>query len=777
MQTTFLAASNGQALAKNLITGDTYPNVTNVTSFTHDVTNLKTLIEVFKIHAEEGNCLIKGELDRPLINESRAGHSKQSATYLLVLDIDHNSLPFKSRNDLVDTLGFKGISYIFQHSASSKSESSLRGHYFILLDKPTQTSLVKEKVKALNFEHLYNYIELSNNKLSLKWPLDITVNDNGKVIYLATPIQEQDPIQERFLLVERANPSYTFQPSTDEYNVHDVVNQLRDNNGLPTKTAPTNNLIKIDPDEVKITNLEERDNNFIYLNLNGGDSWGYYFNRESPNIVYNFKGEPNFFLSDLCPTTYDKFKITEVEGGGELNITASGTLEISKSIGFRDPVLDRYWQVKYNPENFEVNYMHSTSSKDRVNDFLITNGEERLKHITDWDLEFNPTSLDQIRPNDKWINAFKPTSYMIDTDRQSTVPKHCEILLRHLTVDQECFDAFTNWLAYIFQFRKKTGTAWVLHGTTGTGKGTLFDVLLQPLFGYDYTHMGNTDQVTEDKNLFMEQNLICVIDEFELKNDIQGSQQYARLRSYITEPIIPIRAMRMNAVKRKSYANFIMTTNRPTCMKVEEEDRRMNFAPRQTLSLPVADPDAFREELKKELTQFANFLRQYKVNKGAVKSSLKNEARAKMIQQSRSSHEEFFFAIKTSNLDFFTDQFMEKPDPMQIPEYLAYQKEVLSWVDDASNDLNTKITKETLLNIYLWVTGANKKTITLNKFTSICANNGLDFQRRIIKYPACSGGSVAKRKQLIEVTWTGQVEGFLTTTAPEPSNVIKINDA
>jgi hypothetical protein len=771
MQTSFLAAANGQALAKNLITGDSYPNVTKVTSFSHQTNTLESLLELLKLHAQEGNCLIKGELTRPLVKESRAGLTKQTATNLLILDIDHNTLPFKDRNHLINTLGFPNTSYIFQHSASSQHNDDLRGHYFILLETPVLPADIKHHVKALNFQHLYKHITLSKNKLSLKWPLDITVNDNGKIIYLTKPIQKTDPITNRFILTKRTHSTHTFIPTETEFSIYDTVNQLRSNEGLKTRDAPVNNIAIINPAEVKITGLEERANNFVYMNLNGGDSWGYYFNKEHPNIVYNFKGEPNFRLQDLCQTTYDKFKIHAISGGGDITLNTDGSIELSTSIGFRDPVLDQYWQVKYNPETSEVTYMHPTSSKERVNDFLVTNGEDRLKHIPDWEVEFSPSSLIQISPERRWINTFKPSEYMASKDTQSTMPHHCEILFKHLTVDKECYNSFMNWLAFVFQTRTKTGTAWILHGTTGTGKGTLFEILLQPIFGYDYTFMATTDQVTEDKNLFMERNLLCVIDEFELKDDVQGSQQYARLRSYITEPIVAIRAMRMNGVKRKSYANFIMPTNRPTCMKLETEDRRMNVAPRQTLPLPVADPEIFRDALKQEVTQFANFLRQYKVNKSAVKNSLKNAARETMIKQSRSSHEEFFYSILIGDIDFFTDQFIDSPDPFQAPEYIAYQKTVLLWIDEAKNKATSRIKKEVLLRMYLWVTGASKKIVTMNKFTSICSNNGLEFTR-LKQHP-----DDVKRVLLTKVKWTGQLEGFTDSTPTTSSNVIKINDA
>jgi hypothetical protein len=45
---------------------------------------------------------------------------------------------------------------------------------------------------------------------------------------------------------------------------------------------------------------------FVYLNLNGGDSWGYYFPESNPEILHSFKGEPPVRLADIAPDFWEK---------------------------------------------------------------------------------------------------------------------------------------------------------------------------------------------------------------------------------------------------------------------------------------------------------------------------------------------------------------------------------------------------------------------------------------------------------------------------------------
>jgi hypothetical protein len=54
------------------------------------------------------------------------------------------------------------------------------------------------------------------------------------------------------------------------------------------------------PGEATITGIK-RDRGFVYLNLNGGDSWGYYHSEDNAEYIYNFKGEPVYKTSELLP--------------------------------------------------------------------------------------------------------------------------------------------------------------------------------------------------------------------------------------------------------------------------------------------------------------------------------------------------------------------------------------------------------------------------------------------------------------------------------------------
>jgi hypothetical protein len=47
---------------------------------------------------------------------------------------------------------------------------------------------------------------------------------------------------------------------------------------------------------------------FTYLNLNGGDSWGYYFPDSNPEVLYSFKGEPPVRLADIAPELWEQVR-------------------------------------------------------------------------------------------------------------------------------------------------------------------------------------------------------------------------------------------------------------------------------------------------------------------------------------------------------------------------------------------------------------------------------------------------------------------------------------
>ena len=96
MRITFLEAKNGLRLSKHyslekLFTP--YPHVKAVSSHTHDVAvdlkGLTQLEQLIRDHGALGHCMLKGDLKRDLVGESRAGHTNRTAlSNLLVLDVD-----------------------------------------------------------------------------------------------------------------------------------------------------------------------------------------------------------------------------------------------------------------------------------------------------------------------------------------------------------------------------------------------------------------------------------------------------------------------------------------------------------------------------------------------------------------------------------------------------------------------------------------------------------------------------------------------------------------
>ena len=503
MRFDFLKAAGNVAVSKEFTkTPDgyetkPYPFIKNFDSFSESADTIEELFTLVENHSKLGHTAIKGLLSGPLSNQSRAGKTvAESPTNWIMLDLDFED-GFKSIDEFLAALSpeLVDVSYIFQDSSSAgiKNKQGIRGHIFMMLDNSVSPLLIKEWLIQKNFDvpALNSRVELSANSLTVKYPLDISTCQNDKLLFIADPICKNftDPIKgNRLHLVKKTKnkSSIVFKADAAQNRTKTdlKINELRAAKGLKKKTSKYKYIgddeVLANPDEAIITSIKH-ERGFVYLNLNGGDSWAYYYPEDKPDIVYNFKQEPAVLLKDIAPEYW-----RNLQKSLKPPVTAPST---TTPIVFRDRETDTYWNGTYSPAQNEID-IHPVSSSQRIGDFLANHGQAKPDFIEDWTLTFDPTTNKVIDVPNKWVNKFSPSRYMQQEDTPNIgIPTVIDKIITSVTGDDQASkDQFINWLAYIFQFREKAGTGFIFHGRTGTGKGVLFDKIIRPLIGEKYVN-------------------------------------------------------------------------------------------------------------------------------------------------------------------------------------------------------------------------------------------------------------------------------------------------
>ena len=737
----FLEAADGTPLTKRFVKHkgklevEPYPYVKNVNSARETVTSIEELLPILESRAAGGWCMLKGLLDRDLSNESRAGRTTAEAfTQWVLLDLDFEE-GWNSVDSFIEALNpeWSDVSYIFQHSASAgiKYKPGLRGHLWLLLDRPISPELLKTWLKERNLSLFKDGgLELTANGHSIKWPLDITTCQNDKLIYIAPPqcVGFDDPLAgQRFRLVTKDRGfAPAPKPSQPAAAVNDKISQvvidLRAKNGLPKANSKFRERgalnILVNPDEAVVTGVREA-RGFVYLNLNGGDSWAYYFPKDKPDLLYNFKGEPVVRLRDIAPDFYASY----VE---RLASSRFGGIDV-KPFVFRDPMTDVYNTVVYDPKEQEIVHFGPANSKDRMKDFLAQFGKELPDPIPDWTVEFNPTTFKIIDPKQRWVNTFKPTQYLKKASGLTVAteppPVISKIIASICAEDEDAYDHFLNWLACIFQYRVKTETSWVFHGVSGTGKGLLLDKVLVPLFGREHVTIWSTQQLEEQYNAGLERSLILWLDELRVGDARSPDLVMNKLKSFVTEPVLPIRVMRQDTRNINSYFNTIIASNHLDMLMLSHHDRRFNVAPPQfqPLQITQAEVDAIADELP----MMASFLYNKKANRDHARAVLKNEAREQLIEASTTSVEQFFNNVANGNLEWFIEFAQSDPPLDNILIYQRFEQaleRIVRRTMDAKNinaDYSMCITRDELMAIYQYVVGTH--AMSKAKFSRLCS--------------------------------------------------------
>lgn len=733
----FLEAADATPLTKRFahqmdgsIDVSPYPFVKNFNSYREDISSIEELFDALVRHSASQHCMLKGLLEQPLVDASRAGQMKKNhPTDWLLLDLDFSE-GWNSIDDFLIEIepSWGDVSYIYQQSASAgiTKPEGLRGHVWVMLDRPIFPETLKQWLKDVNLTTgmLNAQIRLSANARALIWPLDITTCQNDKLIYIANPVCDGlvDPIKDRWHLVKKARDTgniggYRSMAAIDADHARTIAGlraeQGYDNSRTKHKTIKGNKLI-VNPEPCEITGMKSA-RGFTYLNLNGGDSWAYYFPNDDPTIVWNFKGEAPFYLEDIAPDIF-------AQAIEDLRAKTYGHI---RPLIFRDRKRDAYYNATYDDRTNLIETIAQCSSKDKLRDFATLYMSHLPDPIPDYDLVFDPQLLAGIDLDSGVVNVYRPSKYITKGPKLpvvKTVPPTIGRILDSICVTEEVQERFLNWLAFIFQTRSKTETAWIFHGVPGTGKGILLNKIIRPLLGPNYVTQWTIGNLLDKFDSQLDTTCLLWIDEFYLPSgNSQSTMAINKLKAIITEHELSSRAMRQNAVTTRNFANVIIATNHPDPMPISENDRRINVAPAQENKLLItnAEIDTIDEELK----DFAGFLQHYEVNAAKVRDILHGEARDTMIAAAQSSTDAFFANLRLGNLSWFADYLLENPDTHMIFEHQHAALILRGWVLQAIENHKTykptpiKMTRDEVRRLYCTLTHT---TIAPTKFSRMC---------------------------------------------------------
>jgi hypothetical protein len=538
------------------------------------------------------------------------------------------------------------------------------------LAQPVTTKALKEWLIGINFHNpaLRAQLALTDSANALKFKLDPSVADPSRLIYIAPPTLKgfSTPLSDNFTAFAGASPSLTIPAGTavprEEYNLE--INRLREAVGMEARDYKTvklrGELVLQNAEECVISDIKASGNHYLRFNLNGGDSWAYYIDLQKPELIGTFKGEPMLSTKEVNEAFYKS--LIKSTANMPAATTTSDSLDVlafyatnrssSLYIGTYDRASDAMrvdksnetaataWLRQYGIP-FRTTLPHHDLVYDISNDLRYEEGHTVINL-------YERTKLMKQYSQLEHTEGLNPTMAFLD--------EHCPVsmmFLRSITGDAKSAASFVNWLAFIFQTRVKTGTAWLLWGTEGSGKGKFLEHVCAPLFGKENVAQVLLSNVDQQFNVLLEGKLLVNIDEAAMSRTRDKVEAMSKLRNWITEPNIVINEKGISERSVPSFANFIVSSNDFRPIAINTGDRRYHVGTRQnTRLLPTANEFATLVQ-GPELARFAEGLGRLLVNEKMVREPELNQQKMRLFEATHSLVDMVAMAILEGDSSFF----------------------------------------------------------------------------------------------------------------------------
>lgn len=747
-----------------------YPRVSKLTShterFEHSQEGLKQFAEALSSHGQLGHCLLQGPLSRPIKYESRAGLAlREEPMQRITFDVDGVIVPglkpvFPMNEERLTEVAeaiiehlpviFHDASYVVMASSSfGLKPYKVSIHIHFLLEYSVSPSQLRDYLKIINLKNkfFFDRLDLTASGNTLRWPLDVCTAQNSRILYIAPPTFHEhvaNPFPDasyRYLFVQKAHADVDIIDDLPAMNdvlkaENNAIAKLRKLRNLPPKRDKFSRVnlngdtlsVVTNPDPCKMEYAYERDN-WVYYNINGGDSNAYWVDKYLPAVVHNFKGEPAFSFQDADPDTY-QWHINKFIGPDAADKDSTAEVPPIPIVGI-DYDTDAGFKALLNPVTQELERpLAPCTSRANMDSFMVDHGQIMPNPVPTWTVKFDPHDPVVVDLTKRVMNRYQlpkllqepapiPEEFESITygGAQPSMRKLCPTIARivySLVGDDDfAFDYFINWLAWIVINRDKTRTAWLLHGVQGTGKGVLYEHILQPIIGDAYTWMIKLRELENNTNAWVQQNILTIIDEFKLWNSSKPEAVESELKNLVTDPFYTMRALHRDHLRIRNYANFILYSNSYDILHLDVSDRRFNVAPRQPRRLIDRFPDIedqIRNNLPEEVPKFATFLAAFSPQDLLVHRPMENEAKAAIRRASTTNEEDFFLAIRNGEFAYFLPILEMRYTSLTADWILAAKNHVKAFLHHAPEDDRMPITTQSLAQLYQAIFGKKEMT-------------------------------------------------------------------
>lgn len=653
-----------------------YPPVKNFTSYHETANDIGELYKHVVSHSALGHCLLKGTLLKPLNNESRAGSTySESPSKWLMFDADKIQNVADAEAAMKE-FGLPDVSYVVQLSASSgmdPTNTDFSAHIFVELDKEYPAPVLKNFLTYLNFSKpiLSSQVRITKSNVALSYPLDITVAQSDKLLFIAPPICVgfNDPIPKRIHLVKKSTDVFSLPADTPpvaavEKMRRNRINELRVDEGLAAKRS------WVMKDEMgqkyipgatpcTVTGIKE-ERGFVYLNVNGGNSWAYYHSVNNPAILGSFKGDGPLLTKEFIPDYYKEVS-KAIEG-----VPVKDWIYLA----YRDFKTAGYYNLAYNTITHELRMARATSLT-QLEHFMEQYDAPYNGTPTDWEHVYEPHISGEFKRIDtdrRTINVYNPpeAAKYDDPLKKAVIPPSIWEVLDHVVGHHAEFLSvmINNW-AYQLQTGKPIHTALVFHGVQGTGKGLIISEILPVVFGKHNVIQKTGKELSEAYNGYMENAQIVVYNEADAAMHKNAAGVDSTIKAHITDDIITIREMYKPSYEIQKKCSLVFASNKSTPVKIEYSDRRFNIGEFQTK--PLIKTAEQVDEIREDAVEFRNYLLQYKYDPALIRYIVKTSAREELMHVSAVGAQEFVrIFIEQGNFRFLMEQ-LPIHIPMDIP--------------------------------------------------------------------------------------------------------------